>query len=72
MSALAAVFLGVIIFIYIELAIFTGCYMFIKVTGTEERKAFEKRQVIGYSILTGVFFPITFAIIAAYKVAERR
>lgn len=70
MSALAAVLVGILVFAYIEFAIFTGYYMFLKTKGEKQEKP--DKQLIKYSIIAGVVFPITFAIIAAYRAAERK
>lgn len=66
MSTLVAVLLGVAVFVYVELAIFTGQYMYIK-TSKQETSEKEKRQLVKYSVAAGIAFPITFAILAAYK-----
>lgn len=78
MGTVGTVLLCVGIFAYSELAIFTGCYMYMKAAGTqikqedtEEQKA-ERKNMIRYSVAAGVMFPITFAIIAAHKAAERK
>lgn len=71
------VLLCVGIFAYIELAIFTGCYMYMKAAGQEIKTEAEewqedRRNLIRYSVAAGVMFPITFAILAAHKAAERK
>lgn len=71
------VLLCVGIFAYIELAIFTGCYMYMKAAGQEiktkaEKQQEDRRNMIRYSVAAGVMFPITFAILAAHKAAERK
>ncbi|RKI94304.1 hypothetical protein D7V94_01815 [Parablautia intestinalis] len=61
----------IIIFVYVELAVFFGYYMYLLTSkGGEENP--DKKQVKRYSIIAGVAFPITFAIIMANKAAERR
>lgn len=70
MSAAAAAALCVMVFIYIELAIGFGYYMYLRTTRNEVEKG-QNKQIIRYSIIAGVFFPVTFAIIMAHKAAER-
>ena len=63
----------IVAFVYMELAIGFGYYMFVltseKATEADET---QKKQIKMYSIIVGVAFPITFAIIIANKVAEKR
>ena len=68
----AAVIL-VLIFVYIELAIGFGYYMFFltskRISGEDKD---QRKQIIKYSIIAGIAFPVTFAILIASKAAERR
>ncbi len=68
----AAVIL-VLIFVYIELAIGFGYYMFLltskRISGEDKD---QRKQIIKYSIIAGIAFPVTFAILIASKAAERR
>lgn len=74
MSAAAGVVVCIVIFLYAELAIGFGYYMYLKVrknlpdSVTEK----EKKQVIKYSIVAGAAFPVTLAVIIASKAAERK
>ena len=73
MSVAAGVAVCIGVFMYIELAIGFGYYMFLltskKTPETDEK---QKKQIIKYSLIAGVAFPVTFAIIMANKVAERK
>lgn len=71
MSAAAVVVLSMLAFIYVEFAIFAGVYMYLKTAQQEDKKE-DKKKIRAYSVAAGIFFPVTFAIIAAYKVAERK
>lgn len=73
MSMAAVVVVFIIAFIYIELAIGFGYYMFL-LTSKKAQDADEaqKKQIKMYSIIAGVAFPVTFAIIIANKAAEMR
>lgn len=71
MNMAAAITFAVAIFIYVELAIFAGAYMYLKTTqNTAEDE--DKKKIKKYSVVAGIFFPVTFAIIAAYKATERK
>lgn len=72
MGTLAAVLLCVAVFVYVEAGIFTGVYMYLKTSQGQQDKKEDKKELIGYSILAGIAFPITFAILAAYRAAERK
>ena len=67
-----AVVITAVVFIYAEAAIVTGMYMYLitkdKAENTEDK---EKKQIKWFSVAAGLFFPVTLAIIAAYKLAER-
>ena len=71
MSVAAVVILAVLAFAYMELAIFAGAYMYLKAIQQEYRKE-DKKKIRAYSVAAGIFFPVTFAIMAAYKATERR
>lgn len=72
MSVAAVVAICIAIFVYIELAVGFGYYMFLltskKTPKTDEK---QKKQIKKYSIIAGAAFPVTFAIIIANKAAER-
>ena len=72
MGIAAGVVAFIIAFLYIELAIGFGYYMFL-LTSEKEPDANEeqKKQIKKYSIIAGAAFPVTFAIIIASKAAER-
>lgn len=73
MSAAAVIAICIAIFLYIELAIGFGYYMFLLVIKTmPDTDAAQKKQIKKYSIIAGVAFPVTFAIIIAKKAAERK
>lgn len=74
MSAVAVAALCVAGFIYIELAIGFGYYMYLIVSKKQPQDAAEKekKQIVKYSIITGVAFPVTLALIIAAKAAERK
>lgn len=77
MGTVGTILLCAGIIAYIELAIFTGCYMYMKAAGQEikteaEEQREDRRHMIRYSVAAGVMFPITFAILAAHKAAERK
>lgn len=71
MSVAAVVVLVVLAFAYVELAIFAGAYMYLKATQNTQDKE-DKKKIRAYSVAAGIFFPVTFAIIAAYKATERK
>ena len=68
MNTAAVIAFAVVIFIYVELAIFAGAYMYLKTT----QNTADKKKIKKYSVVAGIFFPVTFAIIAAYKATERK
>lgn len=73
MSATTIIAIGIVVFVYIELAVGFGYYMFLLTTKkTPEADKTQQKQIKGYSIIAGVVFPITFAIIMANKAAERK
>lgn len=71
MNAAAVVVLAVLAFVYVELAIFAGAYMYLKASQQEDKKE-DKKKIRAYSVVAGIFFPVTFAIMAAYKATERK
>lgn len=73
MSMAAVVAVCIAVFVYIELAIGFGYYMFLLTSKkTQDTDEAQKKQVKKYSIIAGVAFPVTFAIIIANKAAERK
>lgn len=72
MSAAAVVAAAVAIFLYVETAIGTGYYMFLITRRTDADDEQQKKQLKKYSIIAGVFFPITFALLIAGHAAERK
>lgn len=73
MSTAAGIITGIAIFIYIELAIGFGYYMFLLSSEkTKEPDKLQKKQIKMYSIIAGIAFPVTFAVMMANKMAERR
>ncbi|MCM1217235.1 MAG: hypothetical protein NC548_22270 [Lachnospiraceae bacterium] len=73
MSVAAVVAVCIAVFVYIELAVGFGYYMFLLATKkTQETDETQKRQIKKYSIIAGAAFPVTFAIIMANKAAERK
>ncbi len=73
MSAAAVLAVCIAVFVYIELAIGFGYYMFL-LTSDKKPEADETQQkkIKKYSIIAGAFFPVTFAIIMANKAVERK
>ena len=73
MSAAAGVAVGIAAFLYIELAIGFGYYMFLLTSKkTPEADETQKKQIKKYSLIAGAAFRVTFAIIMANKAAERK
>ncbi len=74
MNAISIVIICVVLFlIYIELAIGFGYYMFLLTSKkTPNADNVQKRLIKRYSIIAGMAFPVTFAILLANKAAERR
>ncbi len=73
MSVAAVVAICIAVFAYIELAIGFGYYMFLLTARkTPEADKVQQKQIKKYSIIAGVFFPVTIAIIMANKAAERK
>lgn len=72
MSAAAVVAIAVALFLYIETAIGTGYYMFLITRRTDADDEQQKKQLKKYSIIAGVFFPITFTLLIAGHAAERK
>lgn len=71
--SMAVVVAFIIGFLYIELAIGFGYYMFLLTSkNTPDDNETQKKQIKKYSIIAGAAFPVTFAIIIASKAAERR
>lgn len=73
MSTGAVIAVCIAVFVYIEVAIGFGFYMFImtskKMLDADKN---QKRQIKKYSIVAGVAFPVTFAILVANKAAGGR
>lgn len=73
MSMGVAAALAMVLFLYIELAVGFGYYMFILTSRKmPEANEEQRKQLKKYSIIAGVAFPITFAVIMANKAAERK
>lgn len=73
MSVAAVVAVYIAVFVYIELAIGFGYYMFLLTSKkTQDTDEAQKKQIKKYSIIAGVAFPVTLAIIIANKAAERK
>lgn len=72
MKVAAVILVLVLIFAYIELAIGFGYYMFLltskRIAGEDKD---QRKQIIKYSIMAGIAFPVTFAILIASKAAGR-
>lgn len=71
MSAAAVVAICLGAFFYIELAIGFGYYMYLKSSKAAGGDEKQQKQNIKYSIIAGVAFPVTLAIIIANKAAEK-
>ena len=74
MSAAAVVAIAAAGLLYVEAAIGTGYYMYLitrKKTKQDATKE-ERKQLTRYSIIAGLAFPITFAILFAARAAEKR
>lgn len=73
MSVAAVAAVCTVVFVYIELAVGFGYYMFLltskRIPDADET---QKKQIRKYSIMSGVFFPVTFAMIMANKAAEKK
>lgn len=73
MSTAGVVAACIVASIYIELAVGIGYYMFLltskKMPDADEG---QRKMLKKYSVIAGVAFPITLAIIFANKAAERR
>ncbi|MCM1296707.1 MAG: hypothetical protein NC311_14310 [Muribaculaceae bacterium] len=73
MSVATVVAVCIAVFVYIELAVGFGYYMFLLATKkTQEADETQKKQIKKYSIIAGAAFPVTFAIIMANKAADRK
>lgn len=73
MSVAAGVAICIAVFLYIELAIGFGYYMFLLTSKkTQKTDETQRKQIKKYSIIAGAAFPVTFAIIMANKAAERK
>ena len=72
MSGLTVAAIIIAAFVYIELAVGFGYYMFLITTKKEKQTGEEQKQIRKYSIIAGAIFPITLALIIASKAAERR
>lgn len=70
----AVIIIGILVFIYIELAVGIGYYMYRIVTKKQDNEVNdqEKKQIVKYSVISGVAFPVTVAILIAGKIAEKR
>lgn len=73
MSTGAVITMCIAVFVYIEVAIGFGFYMFVitskKMPDADKN---QERQIKKYSIVAGVAFPVTLAILVANKVAGGR
>lgn len=73
MNAIVVAEVCIAIFVYIELAVGFGYYMFLLTSKkTPDANEAQKKQIKKYSIIAGVAFPVTFAIIMANRAAERK
>lgn len=73
MNTWAVIAVCIAVMIYIQLAVGFGYYMFL-LTSKKIKDADQTRikQIVRYSIIAGIAFPVTLAIIVANRVAERR
>lgn len=71
MSMAAVMILCMGVFVYAELAIGFGYYMYLKSSNVAGNDKKQQKQNIKYSIIAGVAFPVTLAVIIANKAAER-
>ena len=74
MNAAAVIAIEAAALLYVEEAIGTGYYMYLitrKKTKQDATKE-ERKQLTRYSIIAGVAFPVTFAILFAARAAERK
>lgn len=55
---------------YLEVVVYTATYMYLR-AGRKEQSKKETTQLIIYSVIAGIIFPITFAILTAYKKAGK-
>ncbi len=73
MNAIAVVVVCIVVFVYAEIATGIGYYMFLLTSGkTKEADDEQKKQIRKYSIIAGIAFPITIAIIIANRAAGRK
>ena len=73
MNTVGVIAVCIAVLLYIEFAIGFGYYMFLLISKkTAEVDEMQKKQNKKYSIIAGVVFPVTFAIIIANKAAERK
>lgn len=70
MTTATTVIICILGFIYTEAAITTGVYMYLS-TSRQKSEETEGKQLKIFSVAAGVFFPVTLAILAAYRLAER-
>lgn len=71
MGVAAVVLICIGIFLYVELAIGFGYYMYLRTSKQIKEDEEQRKQIIKYSIIAGVAFPVTFAIIIANRISER-
>ena len=71
MNVAAVTIICVGVFVYAELAIGFGYYMYLKSSKAAGGDEKQQKQNIKYSIIAGVAFPVTLAIIIANKAAEK-
>ena len=73
MNTVGVIAVCIAVLLYIEFAVGFGYYMFLLISKkTPEADEMQKKQNKKYSIIAGVVFPVTFAIIIANKAAERK